>query len=408
MELETQQPAIEPAAPVAAPEAAPTPAPEAAPQAPEKPLERREVIAAAIKASQEPANGKTLRERMIENGTIRPRDQQGRFAPQQAQPATAKPSQAAAPARPADGVPSLSPSSSPATASDVPLPRSLKKELEAHWKAANPELQRAIAQREADFERGATQWRQQAEAANQLLAEFKPYEPMMRLTGATPVSAIRSILPTMAVLNTGSPAEKAFVVAKTLQQFGIPLEHIQQVMQGGVHGIPQAALDPTVQALQQQVQSLTQTFQQREQAQRAAEDARYQAIADSWGHDKPHFESLRPQMWSLLQAQATAEQNGIQGPLGSREQTAAWSEQQWVENAYNATIRLNPELYQSELTRQREEAARAERDRATQAALASRAAAVQVRGAPSPVAGTGSIDPKDRRAVISAALRARA
>ncbi len=408
MELETQQPATEPVAPAVEPAA---PAPVAAPEAPAQPLERRDVIAAAMKAASQPEDGKSLRQRMIDNGTIKPRDEAGRFATQSVAPkpngaAPAKPAQVAIAARPAP-VGTLPPSPSPVQASDVPLPRSLKRELEAHWKAANPDLQKAIAQREADYDRGAQQWKTQAESANALLAEFKPFEPIMRMTGATPASAIRNLLPTMAVLNTGSPQEKAFVVARTLQQFGIPLEHVQQVMQNGVQGVPQSAMDPNVHALQQQVQNLTNAFTTNQQNAQAAEQQRISAIADGFARDKPNFDNLRPQMHSLMIAQSHAEQNGLQGPFGTAEQTAHWSEQKWVEESYNAALRLNPDLYQSELTRQREEAARAERDRATQAAQASRAAAVQVRGAPSPSVGTASFDPKDRRAVIQAAMRSR-
>jgi hypothetical protein len=150
---------------------------------------------------------------------------------------------------------------------------------------------------------------------------------------------------------------------------------------------------------------LTQAWQGRETRNQQAEDARVNAIAEQFGRDKPNFDAMRQQMWSILQAQAQAEAQGLAGPFGSATDTAAWPEQKWIEEAFNAATRLDANSYQSELNRQREEAATQERNRATQAAVASRAASVSVRGAPSGPASTSAVDPKDRRAVIAAAVR---
>lgn len=380
-------------APAAAPAASSAPdAPVAAPE-PSKPASRADTLRAAIQAAKEPSEGKSLREKMIANGTIRPaaagerqRAPDGKFvAAQQAQKSAATPA--------------------PTQAQTIAMPKSLRKELEAHWTQTPAELQKAINEREAAYERGVAQYRTQAEQAQALLSEFKPYENIMRMTGGTPQTALRSILPTMAVLTTGAPQEKAFVIAKAMQQYGVPIEHIAQVMQGGA-GAVQAHQDPMLAQLAQQVNALTQTFQTQQQAHEQAENARLASIAENFGAGKEHFNTLRPQMWSVLQAQSLAEQQGIPGPLGSGEQTAAMTEAQWVEAAYNAALRLNPELYESELTRQREEAARTERDKATAAAQAARSAAVQVRGAPAPSATTSAINPRDRAAVIRSAMRA--
>lgn len=372
------------------------------PETPTQPEQAAQTVAPEEPAKSDPVDRRaTLREQMIAKGLIKPanpnetriqeraRDQQGRFV-QSAAPKAASPS----------------PSSTPSVAAPVesiPLPKSLKKELEAHWKAAHPEFQKALLQRDSDYDKGIQTYRQKAEQAEALLNEFKPYENIMRMTGGSPQTALRSILPTMAVLTTGSPAEKAMVLARAAQQYGVPLEMIGQVAQQGYGAV---ANDP-YHTLAQQVQQLTQAFSQTQQASQQAEQMRLQRIAESYGQDKPHFNDLRPQMWSLLQAQTTAEQQGVPGPLGDRETTSLWGEQQWIEQAYQAALRLNPSFYESELQRQRDEAARAEREKANQAAQAARAAAVQVRGAPSPVATGGAVDPRDRRAVLAAALRSR-
>lgn len=347
---------------------------------------------------------KTDAETSLATAGPRPRDPAGRFA--QAPQVTQKPA----------GAPQT-PQAAAAAIQALPLPKSIKREMEAHWKAAHPELQRALTEREAAYEKGLSSLqthRQQAEAAAQLMAEFRPYEQVMRMTGTSPAAAVRQLMPVLAVLNTGSPQEKAFVAAKVLQQYGVPVEHIQQVLQGGVNGVqaqngqPAGGMDPTVMEMRQQITALTNAFTANQQQSQAAETQRINAITDAFAKDKPNFDGLRPQMYSLILAQSQAAQQGLDGPFGPQSVVAAWTERDWVEKAYNAAIRLNPELYESELARQRDAAVRADRTQATQAAQASRAAAVQVRGAPAPAAAPGQLDPRDRRAVISAALRARA
>ena len=398
----TETPNAAPEAPAAAPAAQPSQpaAPAAAPKqssaspstpagaAPQKPVERSSVI----------------REAMIAKGIIKPRvdapaatgvnsgqqprDERGKFASPLTAPLATTPAPSAA---------------SPQVTN---LPRSLRKEYEAAWKAAHPDLQKAWTQRDADYDRGITQYRTQAQQAEAILSAIKPYEHVLRATNTDARQTIANLMPIAAVLATGTPQQKAHVIMQAMGQYGLSLEHLQAFAQGQQQsGSPM--MDPNVQALARQVQELTQAWQGTQHRNQAAEDARVNAIAESFGRDKPNFDGMRPQMWSVLQAQAQAEANGISGPFGSAAETAAWPEQKWIEEAYNAALRLDPNSYQAEIARAAAAAQTQERDRATQAAMASRAASVQVRGAPSGPTSLSAVDPKDRRAVIAAAIRSR-
>jgi hypothetical protein len=259
MEQEQQAPEVTNDAPAV------SPAPDAAAQ-PTSPAQDTSQPAAAPSKDEPRADPKdrhaTLREAMIAKGVIKPRDEnEQRILDRARDPKSGQFVRGQGP----QAKPVPAPQAQTQAQQIAALPRSLKKELEAHWKAAHPELQKAYMQRDADYDRGIAQYRTQAEQAQALLSEFKPYEQIMRMTGGTPQTALRSILPTMAVLYTGSPQEKAFVMARALQQYGIPLEHIQQVMQGGVNGVQAPAMDPAYQALAQQVQSLTQAWQGQQQ-----------------------------------------------------------------------------------------------------------------------------------------------
>lgn len=384
---ENQEQQVTPETPVEtpAPEVVEAPAPqEAVPAKPADPKDRQA----------------TLREAMIAKGVIkpkvevktsqvqgeRPRGADGKFVPSQPQVTNT-------PAANASQV-----------ATVLPLPRSLKKELEPHWKTANAELQRAYLQRDADYEKGIAQYRTRAEQADAILNEVKPYENIFRQTGTDARQTIKNLMPVAAVLASGTPQQKATVILQAMSQYGVQLDHLAQMAQAPQM---QTAMDPNYQALATRIQELTQFVQGSHQKTQQEENQRISLMAESFGRDKPNFEQMRPQMWSLLQAQATAEAQGLNGPLGSPSETAIWGESQWIENAYNAALRLDPTHFQAELTRHRDEALKAERAQATQAAQASRNAAVQVRGAPGGPATPAQIDPKDRQAVIRNALRSR-
>lgn len=373
---------------------APAPTPSAAPV--EKPATST-APAAAPTESKPQERRDTIRESMIKAGVIKPasqsaaeraRDQQGRFAP----------AQAAAPAPSAPAAPQA-----PIQVEDLPLPKSLKKELETHWKSVPQELKKAYIERDSHYDRGISQLRTRAEAGEQILNEIKPFEHVFRATGTSPQATIKNLMPVAAVLATGTPEQKAVVISKAMAEYGVTVDHLNAALQGQQNS---PMMHPEVQALSQKLQRLESLISSGQQRSVEAENQRISLMADAFGKDKPNFDEMRPQMWSLLQAQSTAEAQGLTGPLGSKQDTALWSESQWIENAYSAALRLNPAYFQSEIARQRDEALKAERDKANQAAQTSRAASVQVRGAPGGPASPAQVNPKDRQAVIRAALRA--
>lgn len=324
------------------------------------PKDRRAVIAEAMKT---PTNrGK--------HAAFQPREQ-GKFAGPPATPPVA------------EVVPKVRPA----------LLKSLKKDLEPHWNAAPTELLEAFTQREADFDKGITQYRTQAEQAAAVLDQFKPYEWMLRNEGATPQTAIAPLLQTAAILRTGTPAQKAQSVAQVMQQFGIPIEHIQAVFQPG--GQQPAAMDPQYNHLAQQVQSLQQSWQQTQQQQEQMQNQRAMTVIQQFAADPKnvHFAQVQDKMLALLQTPQ------ILGP-----DVQFMSEREKLTLAYDAAVRLDPTLAAQALAQQQAQAQAQQRQQAQAAANTAKAAAVQVKGAPgAPLAAT--VNTNDRRAVIANALR---
>lgn len=290
----------------------------------------------------------------------------------------------------APGAPQIPAQPAAVAAPEIPLPKSLKREYEPHWNQTPAELRAALVQREADYEKGAAGWKAQTEQANAVLEQFKPYEWILRNEGATPQTAIAPLLQTAAILRTGTPAQKAQSVAQVMQQFGIPIEHIQAMLQQG-QGQPQpAALDPQFSHLAREVQNLKSHFQSQEQQQ----TQRALSVIEQFAQDpaNPHFAALQENMLALLQTPHL---------LGNVQNM---SERERLKAAYDAALRLDPALSQQVIAQQQSAAQQQARTQAQAAVNTAKTAAVQVHGAPG-AAPIASVNPNDRRAVIANALR---
>ena len=258
------------------------------------------------------------------------------------------------------------------------MPKSLRMELQPHWEKAPHELLSAVNQREADYEKGIAQYKTRDAEAKSITDLFEPYQWMLRNEGATPQTAIAPLLQTAAILRTGSPAQKAQSVAQVMQQFGIPLEHIQQLFNGET---PQQ--DNQYTQLAQQVQQLTQHISNSQHQQNQQNNARVHSEIAKFASNPAftHFETLQPKMITLL------ENPGILGDISNL------SDGEKLKVAYDVALRLDDTIPQF-----------AQQQNVVQQVQKAKAAAIQVRGAPSSSASAAA-NINDRRAVIANAIR---
>lgn len=263
------------------------------------------------------------------------------------------------------------------------MPKSLKLEMKAHWEKAPPELRQAIAQREADFERGINTYKSRDAEAKAITDLFQPYEWMLRNENATPATAIAPLLQTAALLRTGTPQQKSQAVAQMIQQFQIPLDQVASHF----NGQPQPQ-DNHYNQLAQQVQQLTQHITQSQYEAQKQNESRALSVIQQFAADpaNAHFEAVQDRMLTLLQAPHI---------LGD---TSLMSEREKLQLAYDTAIRLDPAISQQMFAQQQQNL------QAQSQAQRAKAAAVQIKGAPS--AGlTTALNQTDRRAVIANALR---
>jgi hypothetical protein len=323
-------------------------------EAPEKPLSRRETIEKVAKDLQAKRDGgKAAPSAPATNAAGRAIDPtSGRYvkadgslgekAPQQ---------QAVAPAAP--------------EAPKRAYPKSWKPELEADYHKLPAHIIEQIEKREADIFKGIEEYKKQAMPA-ELRQVIQPYEHALSQQYGSVHAGIQRLFE---LSNFASSQPEAFIRQFAAQR-GINL---------GQPATPDGQqVDPNYSALQAEIAGLKhQLGAFREQSQQAAMTpylSEVERFKSEPGHEK--FDELRPHMAALVQS-------------GS-----AQTLQEAYDQAYRAKFSdewLNAQI----LERQK-----ADQQRAQQA----KQAAVQVTGAPSQ-ATPPSVDPKNRRAVIEAAIR---
>ena len=259
------------------------------------------------------------------------------------------------------------------------MPKSYKKELELHWNTLPHEFAASVVQRESDYEKGVAPLKEKARIADEVLKEFKPYEQMLQTEGGTPAAAIRQLLSTAAIFRSNNPGLKAQAVVQIMRQFGIPLEHLQQVQAGTPP--PQPGVDP---------QQITQLVEQRLAAfQRQQSDTQNQTEIERFAAnpEHEHFDAVSDWMANLMTTERF------------RADHVGKSPQEKLKSAYETAIRMDPEIYQKVAAKQQA------KDNAARQVHQSKNAAVQVKGAPS--AGPAPTpNPNNRRELIAAQFRA--
>jgi hypothetical protein len=169
-----------------------------------------------------------------------------------------------------------------------------------------------------------------------------------------------------------------------IQQFQIPLDQVASHFNGQA---PQPQ-DNHYNQLAQQVQQLTQHITQSQYEAQKQNESRALSVIQQFAADpaNAHFEAVQDRMLTLLQAPNILGDTGLM------------SEREKLQLAYDTAIRLDPAISQQMFAQQQQNL------QAQSQAQRAKAAAVQIKGAPS--AGlTTALNQTDRRAVIANALR---
>ncbi len=322
--------------------------------------------------------------------SARGRDDKGRFAPGAEKPADGKlaaqpegaPKANAEPSKPAEGT------QPQAAAEPIAPPPGWKAGAREHWPKLPREVQEEVSRREKETAQTLRQSAQARQLANDFQSVVNPFLPMIQSQGSNPMAAVKNLMTTAAGLTVGTQVQKAQIVREIIQNYGIDIGTLDQVLAGQPvaqqGNAPQAgpqAPPPWAAPLFQFMNTVQQSRSQREQQMQAEADAEIAEFASK----NEFFEDVREVMADLM---TVAVQHGR---ILSKE------------DAYRQAVSLDPEL--SKVVSQREAAKRSTQQQSN--IQRNRNAASSISGAPmGKAAGNGGAGDDSRRSAILEAWEA--
>jgi hypothetical protein len=205
----------------------------------------------------------------------RVRGPDGKFAKAEAA-ATKSPPEVVKVATPAPvaAEPSATPAPVPAIQTAVKAPQSWRPEIREKFAALPPEVQAEVVRREAEVQQMA-QTIAPAKRLHQAVAQF---DHMFKAEGIAAEQAIPSILQTVQRLATGTPQERATIVAQMVRGYGVDIQALAQAIDA-----------PAPQAQPQQVSPQAMAEQAWQHLQQRAEQEQIQAALQEFGATPREF-----------------------------------------------------------------------------------------------------------------------
>ena len=278
-----------------------------------------------------------------------------------------------------------------AEASDVPdeevkRPTTWKKEYVEVWnkmqegkpldKAEFIKFAEYANQREAEYKKGVSAYKAEADNARQLTEAIGQFAPELQAQNIHPVAWINNLGRAHMILSKAPYEQKVQLFHRLAQDYGI------QLNQDAVQMPEQQYVDPYQQQLMQQLQATQQQVQQLSAIREQEENARLNQEISRVSSDRerfPHFEMVREDMAQLLE-------RGLAQDL---------------ESAYAKAVRMNDEAYKLEQDRLLKSVS-TQASKAQQVAKA-KATAVSPRSV-TPSGQVKGTDAKDRRSLLMANL----
>jgi hypothetical protein len=278
-----------------------------------------------------------------------------------------------------------------AEASDVPdeevkRPTTWKKEYVEVWnkmqegkpldKAEFIKFAEYANQREAEYKKGVSAYKAEADNARQLTEAIGQFAPELQAQNIHPVAWINNLGRAHMILSKAPYEQKVQLFHRLAQDYGI------QLNQNAVQMPEQQYVDPYQQQLMQQLQATQQQVQQLSAIREQEENARLNQEISRVSSDRerfPHFEMVREDMAQLLE-------RGLAQDL---------------ESAYAKAVRMNDEAYKLEQDRLLKSVS-TQASKAQQVAKA-KATAVSPRSV-TPSGQVKGTDAKDRRSLLMANL----
>lgn len=273
---------------------------------------------------------------------------------------------------------------SASTADATRAPISWKPGVKEKWNTLPVDVKQEILRREKEMSQFITQNDHHRKFTESFAQIVKPYHHLIQAQNSTPLQAVKNVFNTMAGLTLGNQEQKARIVSEIIQNYGIDVRILDQVLSSGV-SINQApartaSMDPTIMQALQPVYGFMNEIQQARQQREMRQMQEAEALIEQHA-EKPFFDDLRDDIADLMEIAA---KRGVDMS---------------IDQAYEKALALNPEM--SKIVADRKAAEQARMNGGTRVAKARRAAST-ITGAP---VGTpdGKGGPKSRREALEEA-----
>ena len=195
-----------------------------------------------------------------------------------------------------------------------PRPSSWKKDYEESWGKLDPTLQDYITQRESDFAKGVSTYKNQWDQAQPILSTLEKFAPTLQQHGVDPAQWINNLGTAHQTLVFGNPDQKLQMFAQLANDYGVDLNGLT----GGQQASPQFSM------IAQELSQIKNQWQQFQSQQEQMEQTQLKSEIESFSKDKPYFDEVRETMAGLLQNNMASDLN----------------------TAYDKAVRLNDDVWQ--------------------------------------------------------------
>lgn len=174
-------------------------------------------------------------------------------------------------------------------------PASWKKEMHEVFAKLPKEAQDYIEQREQQMADGLEKDRGDANLGRVMRDTMAPYRAMLQAQGVDEPRAVQALMNAHYKLSNDSPVEKAKYFAGLAKSYGIDFSHLQQ---------EQSQIDPTVKALQDELEGIKRTLSSGQQAAMNEAKTRVVKDVDAFASDPahPYFDEVSDDIVSMIQA----------------------------------------------------------------------------------------------------------
>ncbi len=220
---------------------------------------------------------------------------------------------------------------------EVKAPISWTAKAKEEWAKLPTDIKTEIVKRERDFNIGLQKNAEAAKFARSVHDMLQPYAHVIANEGGTQVEALQNLVQTVGVLRLGTTSEKATIVSRIIEKYGVDVKALDSILAGDTSDQPNNQIEA---AINQRLGPIEDALRQQRAANAQRVDQTVEKEMADFIADGKHefFEDVRVSMADIVEVRAKAG-----NPIS-------------LEDAYNTAVALRPDLMEIVDGRQKKEA----------------------------------------------------